>query len=59
MSTFWLIYFVTLGVVVFFTAIIGIFFQVEGECKHFIIPNWNNDTPKKKVLLIQQQTNLE
>ena len=31
MSTFWIIYWVTLGVVVLFTAIIGIFFKVDGE----------------------------
>lgn len=31
MSTFWLIYWVTFGVIVFFTAIIGIFFEVDGE----------------------------
>lgn len=31
MSTFWLIYWITLGVIVLLTAIIGIFFDIYGE----------------------------
>lgn len=31
MSTFWIIYWVTFGVVVLLTAIIGIFFEIDGE----------------------------
>lgn len=54
MSTFWIIYFVTLGVVVFFTAIIGIFFQVDGEdvsISYIVLADFLGAVPGANILV--------